>query len=117
WVLLGRLPRAAAVLLYMHSSVLGAIAISSFWSLLNERFDPHSAKPLMARVTGAATFGGLIGGVSAERVAALLPQGTLLPLLGLVSGVCVAGALAVGRGAPASRARVVDESDGPSGWA
>ena len=42
WLLLGSQPRAAAVLLYLHSSVWGAIAISSFWSLLNERFDPHS---------------------------------------------------------------------------
>ena len=52
WLLLGSQPRAAAVLLYLHSSVLGGIAISAFWSLLNERFDPHSAKPLMARVAG-----------------------------------------------------------------
>ena len=36
----------------------------------------------MARVAAAATFGGLVGGVSAERVVALFPQGTLLPLLG-----------------------------------
>ena len=71
WLLLGSQPRAAVVLLYLHSSVLGGIAISAFWSLLNERFDPHSAKPLMARVAGAATLGGFVGGVSAERVAAL----------------------------------------------
>ena len=116
WVLLGWQPAAAAVLLYLHSSVLGAIAISSFWSLLNERFDPHSAKPLMARVAGAATFGGLIGGVSAERVAALFPRGTLLPLLALVGGVCVAGATALGKGAPANRTRAVDEPDLGGGW-
>ena len=85
WVLLGWEPRAAAAILYMHSGVLGAIAISSFWSLLNERFDPHSAKPLMARVAAGATLGGFIGGVSAERVVALLPEGMLLPLLGLVA--------------------------------
>ena len=83
WALLGWQPRAAAVLLYLHSSVLGAIAISAFWSLLNERFDPHSAKPLMAKVAAAATFGGLVGGVGAERAAALLPQGALLFVLGL----------------------------------
>ncbi len=100
WVLLGWRPSAAAVLLFFHSTVLGAIAISSFWSLLNERFDAHSAKLLMARVAGAATFGGLIGGVGAERVAALFPQGTLLPILGFVGVIPVAGALAVGRGAP-----------------
>ena len=117
WLLLGWQPRAAAVLLYMHSSVLGGIAISAFWSLLNERFDPHSAKPLMARVAAAATFGGFVGGVSAERVVALFPEGTLLPLLGLVGAACVAGAVAVGRGAPASRARVVDEPERDGLWA
>jgi hypothetical protein len=116
WVLLGWQPRAAAALLYMHSAVLGGIAISAFWSLLNERFDPHSAKPLMARVAAAATFGGFVGGVSAERVVVLLPEGTLLPLLGLVSAACVAGAVAVGRGAPASRDRVVGEPERDGLW-
>ena len=116
WVLLGWRPSAAAVLLFFHSTVLGAIAISSFWSLLNERFDAHSAKLLMARVTGAATFGGLIGGVGAERVAALFPQGTLLPVLGLVGVIPVAGALAVGRGAPVNRTRAEDEPDLGGGW-
>jgi ATP/ADP translocase len=112
WLLLGSQPHAAAVLLYLHSSVLGGIAISAFWSLLNERFDPHSAKPLMARVAGAATFGGFVGGVSAERVAALLPEGALLLLLALVGAVCVAGVVAVGTGAPARRTSGVDTPDG-----
>ncbi len=116
WGLLRWQPAASAVLLYLHSSVLGAIAISSFWSLLNERFDPHSAKPLMARVAGAATLGGLIGGVSAERVAALFPQGTLLPLLAVVVGTCVVGALSLGKDAPANRTRIVDEPDRRGGW-
>jgi len=118
WILLGWQPRTAVVILYLHTTVLGAISISSFWSLLNERFDPHSAKPLMARVAGAASFGALIGGVSAERVAALLPRGALLPMLGVVGGSAVAGAMAVGRGAPARRAGASDAaSDGASGWA
>ena len=116
WMLLGWQPRLAVAILYMHSGVLGAIAISAFWSLLNERFDPHSAKPLMTRVAAAATFGGFIGGVSAERVVALLPEGMLLPLLALVGGVCVAGALSVGSGAPISRARNSDESDRTGLW-
>jgi ATP/ADP translocase len=110
WLLLGSWPRAAVALLYMHSGVLGGIAISAFWSLLNERFDPHSAKALMARVAGAATFGGFIGGVSAERVAAALPQGALLPMLSVIGGVCVAGALAVSRGAHGP-ARAADQPD------
>ena len=117
WLLLGSQPRAAVVLLYLHSSVLGGIAISAFWSLLNERFDPHSAKPLMARVAGAATLGGFVGGVSAERVAALLPEGALLLLLALVGAACAAGVVAVGRGAPARRTSGVDTPDRAGAWA
>jgi hypothetical protein len=104
WALLGWQPQAAAVLVYLHSSVLGAITISSFWSLLNERFDPHSAKPLMARVAAAASFGGLAGGIMAERVAALFSTGTLLALLGVMGGASFAGVIAVGKGTPAWRA-------------
>ena len=115
WMLLEWQPTAAAVLLYLHSTVLGAIAISSFWSLLNERFDAHSAKLLMARVAGAATFGGLIGGAGAERVAALFSQGTLLAVLGFVGVIPVAGALAIGSGAP-NRTRAEDERDLGGGW-
>ena len=114
WFLLGWQPRAAAVLLYAHTGVLGGIAISSFWSLLNERFDPHSAKPLMARVAAAAAFGGFAGGVGAERVSALLPAGALLPLLALVGGVSVAGALARGEGRTC-RARPRRAGAGPHG--
>ena len=117
WLLLGWQPRLAAVLLYLHSSVLGAIAISSFWSLLNERFDPHSAKSLMARVAGAATFGGFVGGVSAERVAALLPEGALLPLLALVGAACVVGVVAVGRGVPVRRSSAVETPTRSGAWA
>ena len=73
WGLLAPLPRAAATILYLHNAILGGIAISAWWSLLNERFDPHSAKPLMAKVAGAATFGGLLGGLGAERVGAPPP--------------------------------------------
>ncbi|MFI5183023.1 MAG: Npt1/Npt2 family nucleotide transporter [Vicinamibacteria bacterium] len=116
WALLGWQPRAASVLLYLHSSVLGAIAISAFWSLLNERFDPHSAKPLMAKVAAAATFGGLVGGVGAERVAALLPQGALLLFLGLAGAACTIGALAVGRGMPVRHPAAKAPESAGSGW-
>ena len=115
WVLLGWQPRAATALLYVHSSVLGGIAISAFWSLLNERFDPHSAKPMLTRVAAAATFGGFVGGVSAERVIALFRESTLLPLLALACGVCVAGAVAVGRGAPATTRAGHDDESGQAG--
>ena len=117
WWLLGRQPRVTSVLLYLHSSVLGALAISAFWSLLNERFDPHSAKPLLAKVAAAATFGGLVGGVGAERAAALLPRGALLVLLGLACVACTVGAFDVGRGTPLQRRGATGPTGSTAGWA
>ena len=105
WSLLGAHPRVASGLIYVHASMLGAIGISAFWSMLNERFDPHAAKALMARVAAAAAFGGLVGGVGAERVAALLSQGALFALLGLSGGACMVGSVFIGRGMPVRRAR------------
>jgi hypothetical protein len=117
WSLLGSNPRLASGLVYFHASVLGAIGISAFWSLLNERFDPHSAKALMARVAAAATFGGLAGGVGAERVTALMSQRALFALLGLSAGACVVGSIVIGRGMPARRGRPEVREDRRSGWA
>ena len=117
WRLLGAHPRLASGLVYFHASVLGAIGISAFWSLLNERFDPHSAKALMARVAAAATFGGMAGGVGAERVAALMSQGALFTLLGLSAGASVVGAAVIGRGMPARRGPPAVREKHRSGWA
>jgi hypothetical protein len=110
-------PRIAATLVYVHASVLGAIGISAFWSLLNERFDPHTAKALMARVAAAAAFGGLAGGVGAERVSVLLSQGALFMLLAVSGTACVAGSMFIGRGVPARRARPEPPEQRRSGWA
>jgi len=111
WALLDTLPRLATGLLYLHGAVLSGVAISGFWSLLNERFDPHSAKALLARVAGAATFGRLAGGVGAERVAALLSPRALLAVLGVLGLVAVVGAAAVAEGAPPPRQRPADPTD------
>lgn len=117
WSLLGTYPRAVSVLVYFHASVLGAIGISTFWSLLNERFDPHSAKALMARVAAAGAFGGLAGGVGAERVTVLLSPGAVFGLLGLSGAACVAGSVLIGRGMAVRGARPAVQADRRSGWA
>ena len=118
WALLGWQPRAASVLLYLHSSVLGAIAISAFWSLLNERFDPHSAKPLLAQVAAAATFGGLVGGVGAERSGGAASPGRAAPPAGHGRRRLPRPAPSfVGRGCRRGVARPAEPEDARSGWA
>lgn len=58
-------PGSASVVLYLHTGALGAVLISGFWSTVNERLDPHSARKLMARMGAGGTIGGLAGGLLA----------------------------------------------------
>ena len=88
WGLISVSPRVAAVAFYLHLAVVGAFLISGFWSVINERFDPRTAKKRISRIAGAATVGGLAGGIVAERVAVLLSVSTMLPLLALMHFFC-----------------------------
>jgi hypothetical protein len=81
WILVGRAPQAAAVALYLHLALFGAVLISWFWSLVTERFDPRTARRRIARIAAGGTLGGLLGGVLAERVGAMFPVTTMLPVL------------------------------------
>ena len=69
WVLTFSAPKLAAVLVYLHISGLGPILGSGFWLVATERFDPRTAKKKFGQIAGGGTFGGLLGGLLAERVA------------------------------------------------
>jgi hypothetical protein len=81
WALAGQFPRAVAVAVYLHVASLGAVLISWFWSLINERFDPRTARRYVARIAGGATLGGLLGGILAERLARPVGLTGMLPVL------------------------------------
>jgi hypothetical protein len=115
WASLGW-PRVASVLLYVHSTVLGTIGISAFWSLMNERFDPHSAKALMAKTAGAATLGGLLGGIGAERMAALFHRDTLLLALATLGIFVAMGALTLAGGASVDARFKAQPGEAPKPW-
>jgi hypothetical protein len=84
WLLIGRAPRVIAVVVFFHLATLGAVLVSGFWSMVNERFDVQSAKRHIARIGIGATLGGILGGVIAERSAVYLaPDAILLVLAGL----------------------------------
>lgn len=105
WALVGRYRGPVAIALYLHYGALGAVLVSGFWSVVNERFDPRTAKRVIGRITAGATVGGVAGGLLAERVAALASDTTMLPIL---AGIHLAGAFVVYRVRPIS---------GPSGTA
>ncbi len=98
WLLFNVMPNATAAILYLHMSIFGALLISGFWSVLNERFDPHSAKRTIARVAAAATLGGVLGGVLAERTTDLLGIRAMLVVLGLLHAGCAIGVWLVASG-------------------
>ncbi len=103
WWALGLLsPRAAAVAVYLHVAAFGGALVSGFWSLVNERFDPYTARKAVGPIGTGATAGGVAGGAAAWLASRALP----LPatVLGLVAmNVLAAAVLARSRGRDAVR--------------
>lgn len=82
--------KAASVVLYLHTGALGSVAVSGFWSVVNERFDPHSARRLMGRLGTGATLGGLVGGALAlvlHRLGGFVGPLLLLALLLFIAAI------------------------------
>ena len=98
-------PRLGAVLVYLHIAFFGPITLSAFWSLINERFEPHTAKRAVARIAGGGTLGGVLGGLAAWRASALVGPAALLPFLALFSAAATVGVLAI-----RSRSTAVDRT-------
>ena len=67
WAVAGPMPRVAAVAVYLHMGVFGATLVSAYWSLVNESFDPYTAKRIIGRIGTGASLGGALG--RADRLA------------------------------------------------
>jgi ATP:ADP antiporter, AAA family len=92
WILATTVPRAAAVLVYLHIAGLGPVLGSGFWLIASERFDPRTAKRNYGQIAGAGTLGGFAGGLLAERLGAWFGVIAVLPFLAVLN---VLGAWAV----------------------
>lgn len=97
WFAAAPLPKVVAVALYLHMAVFGLLVISGFWSVVNETFDPHAAKKAVSRIGAGAAFGGVLGGILADRVAALVDIRAMLLLLAALHFLCSAGVARFGR--------------------
>src|SRR4051812_18627471 len=83
WLLVTN-PEIASVMIYLHMAGVGAVLLSTFWSMLNEEFDPREAKRRFGQIAAGGTIGGLIGGLAAERTVAWSgPPALMLGLAGL----------------------------------
>ncbi len=88
WLLCLAAPKVAAVVVYLHLAVFGGTLVSTFWSWVNERFDPWTARAVVGRIGLGAAAGGVAGGVLAWAASGLLPVPSLLlvnALLGVVA--------------------------------
>lgn len=93
------LPKVVAAVLFLHVAAFGGAVVSGFWSVINERFDPYTARLVMGRIAGGATLGGVLGGV-ATWLFSDVPPSVLLGAFGLSSIACavVVGLIAGGLG-------------------
>lgn len=100
--LAGARPEAAATLNYLHTGAFAGTVISAFWSLMNERFDPHAAKRAFGAIGTGAAAGGVVGGLLVWQGALIASVPTLLLVLSAFNAACSAGLLFLVRGVPAS---------------
>jgi AAA family ATP:ADP antiporter len=91
-------PAQVAVVLYLHVAALAPVLASAFWSAVNERFDPYTARRVFGRIGAGATFGGVVGGLATERLAHVFPISRMLPGIALLNLLGLAGALVLRAG-------------------
>jgi AAA family ATP:ADP antiporter len=94
WMLAAQARQAAAILIYLHITGLGALLVSGFWAMVNERFDPSTARRTIGQITAGGSLGGLLGGILPERVGTVLPLTAMLPILACLQ--LLAGGLVLG---------------------
>jgi hypothetical protein len=98
WALALQSRKPAAILLYLHFTGLGALLVSGFWAIVNERFDPRTARRTIGHITAGGSVGGLLGGLLPERVGAMLSLLAMLPLLAALHLIAAALVLRVEQG-------------------
>ncbi len=111
WRLAAAQPRAVAAALYLQLALLAPGLLSGFWSLVNERFDPHTARRVMGRIGTGASIGGVVGGALAWATARVLPVPALLLVLSVTSLLAIL-ALARLRSAPVAEGGAAEDASG-----
>jgi ATP:ADP antiporter, AAA family len=93
WVVIGQAPRVGALLVYFQTALLSPIMISTFWSLINERFDPRTAKRAASRIAAGGTLGGVLGGLAVWRASSVIEPLTILLVLAALNAGALLGTL------------------------
>jgi hypothetical protein len=84
WVAMAFWPHIVTVVLYLHITVFDALLISGFWSIINERYDPYSAKNIISRMVIFTALGGLFGAGAAAVVAKTVDIRAVIAMLAIL---------------------------------
>ncbi len=95
--LLGQAPELVAIALYVHVAMFGSALIAGFWSLVNESFDPHTAKRSVRGIAMGGTAGGALGGLAAYELGGSSGLPATLTLLCLLNLACIPAVMVVAR--------------------
>jgi hypothetical protein len=105
-------PAQVAVVLYLHVAALSPVLASAFWSAVNERFDPYTAKRVIGRIGAGATFGGVLGGLATARLGPAVSITSVLLGIALLNVLALAGALVLRAEASSAVPRPVPPESG-----
>ena len=103
WVAMAFWPHIVTVVLYLHITVFDALLISGFWSIINERYDPYSAKKIIGRMVVFTALGGLLGAGAASIVARTIDIRAVIAMLAILHVMTGLALFAVTRGQTAGR--------------
>jgi len=84
WAAMSMWPDIVTIVLYLHVTVLDSLLISGFWSIVNERYDPYSAKKVISRMAIFATMGGLLGAGAASVLSKLIDIRAVIAMLAIL---------------------------------
>ncbi len=107
WVGMAFWPHLVTIILYLHVTVVDSLLISGFYSIINERYDPYSAKKVISRMVIFATLGGLLGAGAASIVAKIVDTRAVIAMLALLHGFSGLALYQVTRGYIVSKGRPV----------
>lgn len=93
WALAAQSIHATSIAVYVHTAIFGSASVSAFWSLVNEKWDPQSAKLYVGKIASGGTVGGVLGGVLVWQASRMLTVPMMLALLAGINAIGLVGAL------------------------